>query len=271
MNLEFNRSFKYGDGIFESVRLLNGKVAFLNEHFERLIQSFEILGLEKPQPFSSTWFESEINMATSAMDQHADSPFWRVRMTFWRNAPGLYFPENNNCSWHVEATALTSENFTLNSTGLNIGICRDIKLACDMLSPLKSSSALPYVMAAIERKKMSWDDAIMLNCYDRVAEAVSSNIFILIGHKLYSPPLSEGPVNGVMRRVIMEHAGQLGLSVIESAIAPRLIYNADEIWLSNAIKGLQWVQSIQGLDHKYAKVYAEQMLPLLNQIALKNK
>jgi branched-chain amino acid aminotransferase len=277
-----NRSFKYGDGLFETLRFIDKKVVFLHQHFERLAIGLKTLKMSSPLGFSPNWIENEINKAISAIqkdgskqpqienDQHADLPYWRVRMTFWRESPGLYTPDSNNVAWQIEANPIPEGFFTLNKSGLKVGVYEQIKLSSDLLSPLKTTSALPYVMASIHKKEMGWDDALLLNYHHRIAEATASNIFLCQGNKLFTPSLSEGPVSGILRRLILETAVEIGLEPIETALTTEHFKNADEIWLTNAIHGVRWVESIQ-LDKGivYSNKTAAEMIKTLNSFAAK--
>lgn len=265
-DLSLNRSFKYGDGLFESLRVINSKVVFLNEHFERLSQGFDILSFDKPEDFSAEWFELQILNFIKEYNT-ANLSSWRVRITFWRNTPGFYYPENNTIAWEIETSALNQNCFLLNEKGLEIGIYKDVKISQDILSGIKSCSALPYVMAAMHKKKMGWDDALLLNSIGGIAEASSSNIFILKNGQLLTPSVAEGPVQGVCRRKIIESALELGLELIEGYLKTEDLYEAEEIWLSNAVSGIRWVKNFYGSDLLFQSSYAQKMTEILNRKA----
>jgi branched-chain amino acid aminotransferase len=265
-DLSLNRSFKYGDGLFETLRVINSKVVFLNEHFERLSQGFDILSFDKPVDFSAEWFELEILNFIKKYNT-ANLSSWRVRITFWRNSPGFFCPENNSISWTIETYPLTQSCFALNEKGLEIGIYKDVKISQDILSGIKSCSALPYVMAAMHKKKMGWDDALILNSIGGIAEASSSNIFILKKEQLVTPSVAEGPVQGVCRRKIIESAEELGLELTKGHITPEDLYEAEEIWLSNAVSGIRWVKNFYGSDLLFRSSYAQKMTEILNRKA----
>lgn len=265
-DLSLNRSFKYGDGLFETIRVINAKVVFLKEHFERLSNGFETLYFDKPEDFSADWLEQKILNFIEEQNT-ANLSSWRVRITFWRNSPGFYYPENNTIAWEIETSALNQNCFLLNEKGLEIGIYPDVKIAPDILSGIKSCSALPYVMAAMHKKKMAWDDALLLNLNGGIAEASSSNIFILKNGQLLTPSATEGPVQGVCRRIIIESALELGLELIEGHLKTEDLYHADEIWLSNAISGIRWVKNLSGTELLFQSFFAQKMTEILNRKA----
>jgi branched-subunit amino acid aminotransferase/4-amino-4-deoxychorismate lyase len=265
-DLSLNRSFKYGDGLFETLRVINTKVVFLNEHFERLSQGFDILSFDKPEDFSAEWLELEILNFIKEYNT-ANLSSWRVRITFWRNSPGFYYPENNTIAWAIETYPLIQSCFVLNEKGLEIGIYPDVKIAPDILSGIKNCSTLPYVMAAMHKKKMGWDDALILNSIGGITEASSSNIFILKNGQLVTPSVAEGPVQGVCRRKIIESAEELGLELTEGHITSEDLYDAEEIWLSNAVSGIRWVENLSGTELLFQSFFAQKMTEILNRKA----
>ena len=121
----------------------------------------------------------------------------------------------------------------------------DYKKSCQQLSNIKSGNALIYVLAGLYAKKNHFDDCLILNEHGRIAEAISSNVFIVKGETLYTPPLSEGCVDGVMRKVVIEKANENNIHVNEKAITQNEIQNADEVFLTNAINGITSIKLFQ--------------------------
>jgi len=263
VGLSLNRSFKYGDGLFETLRLTDSKVVFLKEHFDRLSHGFDILSFDRPSGFSAEWLEDQI-LNYIFEQNNANLARCRVRISFWRNSPGFFCPENNIISWNIETAPLSEESYLINKKGIEIGFYNDVKLSSDILSGIKTCSALPYVMAAMHKKKMGWDDALLLNSNGGIAEASASNIFILKNRQLITPSATEGCLSGVCRRKIIESSNELGLEIIEGHIQPQDLYLANEIWLTNVITGISWVKSIAGIDLQFASQYAEAMTDILN-------
>ena len=267
MDLSLNRSFKYGDGLFETLRVIDNKVIFLNEHFERLENGFHILGFDKPSDFSAKWFETQIINYLTENSISANLQNWRIRISFWRNATGFYCPENNTVALTIESSPLENASYKLNTQGFEIGIYKEVKISTDILSAVKSCSALPYVMASIYKKKMGWDETIILNSKDSIAEASSSNIFILKGKHLYTPSADEAALPGVCRRMIIETAGNIGLKVQECPLITADLEDADEIWLTNAISGIRWVNKLQWANQNFGFRLAASMTEELNKKA----
>jgi branched-chain amino acid aminotransferase len=100
-------------------------------------------------------------------------------------------------------------------------------------------------MAGIYRKHHGLDDVILLNENGLLCEASGSNVFIWYRDTLYTPALSEGCVDGVMRRIVMEVARENDIDVIEAQINPEILNEAEELFLTNAVHGMQWVLGYQ--------------------------
>ena len=143
---------------------------------------------------------------------------------------------------YEEAEKLENEKYTLNTKGLVIDIFDEFKKPLNKLSNLKTNNAIPYVLAGIYKKKRNLGDCILLNENNNIIEAVSSNIFTVKGKSMYTPSLEEGCLDGVMRNRIIDIALDMNYIVFEDAIlSVNDITAADEIFLTNAISGIQWV------------------------------
>lgn len=252
-----NRAFRYGDGLFESVRVFDdGKMPMLGRHWQRLKSGMEVLKFDIPPHFSAGFFEEEINRLTHG------SGCLRVRLSVFRTGGGLYAPETNIPSFLIEADILSSPAFTLNKKGLSIGIFEEVPVPAFPASRLqpwnfKTLNALPFVLAAIYRQEKGWDDCLLLNTANRVACGNSSNLFLIKDGGLITPPLSEGCVAGTMRNMVKDIAMQEGLEYLEAPVSNLDLAAADEIMLTNAIQGIRWVQHVENVPVVYGKKMIE--------------
>ncbi len=254
-----NRAFRYGDGLFESIRVFDGKMPFFDLHWHRLSMGFELLKYELPAFFSPNFFENEIQKLTQG---HGN---WRIRLTVWRGGAGLYTPESNIPEFLIEATPLPSAVFELNENGLNIGLFDQALLHHQPLSILKTTSALPYVLASIFKKENQLDDCLMPNTAGRPVCGSSSNFFWVKDDELSTPPLTEGCIAGTMRGAVLALAGQLGIMVSETPITMDELKVANEIFLTNAIQGIRWVQTIPDRSKPFNFKTARMLNDALNQ------
>ncbi len=233
-----NRSFRYGDGLFESMRWENGDIPFLDYHIERLTKGTKILKLEGEKLLDSFFIRQQVIQLVKR--NNLQGPV-RIRLSVFREGGGLYSPETNKAAFLIEAAALNVLVNSHNSAGIIIDIFKDHKKPINDFSQLKSNNALLYVMAGIYRKSLGFDEVILLNENGFLCEASGSNVFVWYQNALYTPALSEGCVDGVMRRVVMEVALKNDIQVIEAQINPGILNEAEELFITNAVHGVQWV------------------------------
>ena len=119
-----------------------------------------------------------------------------------------------------------------------------------MLANCKTNNHLPYLYAAHCAQKQKWNDAIILNPFHRVADTTIANIFIVKDNCIYTPPLSEGCIAGVVRRYIIESFSNT-FPIQEKLINIKDVVSADEVFTTNAIRGIQWVKSFEEKNYTY--------------------
>jgi branched-chain amino acid aminotransferase len=223
----------YGDLLFESILLKDGMLENLELHYQRLLNSAAILKMKLPNDFTFSFFESSIK--NEIRDRSIEEK-WRIRFTLYRKSNGFYLPENNDVAWDIEVFPLASIQPRKEKI---LGIYTDMYKTFHPLSNIKSGNALVYVMASIYANEQKWDDAFILNEAGRVCEASSSNFFWVKDGIWFTPPISEGCVEGVKRAEIMESR-----EIVELECEIEDLENADEIYLSNAIQGLVKVKQL---------------------------
>jgi branched-chain amino acid aminotransferase len=239
-----NRSFRYGDGLFETMRTVNGKVPLFNYHFDRLLRGMKALKIQTPTYFNVHYLKNEVQKTLDKM------PSARVRLAVWRESGGAYTPTNFNPDFLIESSPLPDKTFSINDLGLTIGIYANFRLQQTPVSAFKTANALPYILAGIFARENSFDDVLLLNTEGAVAEAIASNIFIVKDKKVTTPPLSVGCVGGVMRLYVMGLMQQKGVELAEKNITINDIETADEIFLTNALQGIRWVEKFKDNEFK---------------------
>jgi aminodeoxychorismate lyase len=251
-----NRAFRYGDGLFESIRTFKGKTPFYNYHFERLLRGMKALRMNIPTYFNPHYIKNELSKVIE------NQPNSRVRLAVYREDGGFYTPSTHNIDFLIESTPLPESKYLLNDLGLTIGVFKDYKLRQTPVSAFKTSNSLPYVMAGIFAKENSFEDILILNTEGFVAEGISSNIFIVKENKLITPPLSSGCVGGIMRQIVFETAQEQEISCVESNISVQDVEAADEVFYTNAMQGIRWVENFE------AKTYHNKMAQKLYELLL---
>jgi branched-chain amino acid aminotransferase len=234
-----NRGFRYGDGLFETIRVLDDHICLSGFHFERLFSSLAALQFDKPRFFTPDYLQDGI-LALCTKNNHRRSA--RVRLTVFRGDGGLYDMNSDALNFVIQTEALQQNGFTLAERGLMTNVFFDGRKSCDLYSNIKSNNFLIHAMAAFHVKKNQLDDSFILNSHDRVCETTISNVFCVINDTICTPPLSEGCVAGVMRRFLLEHLPRAGFLLKETALSIENIKQADEVFLTNAISGVRWVK-----------------------------
>jgi len=236
-----DRSYRYGDGLFETMRVVNGRILLSDLHFERLFSSLQTLKFEIPSHLSKDFFEMEI---TKLCQKNKCTDSARVRLSVSRGEGGLY-DGNNRFHYLIESWPLDDTMSKLNENGLVIDIYPDARKSIDKFSNLKSTSFLPYVMAAHWTKENKLNDALVLNSYERITDSTIANIFWVKNNIIFTPPLSEGCIAGVMRRYLLENSGLSGFTVKEQMLYTTDLQDVDEVFLTNVIRGIRWVKQFR--------------------------
>lgn len=255
-----NRAFRYGDGVFETMRLYKGRVLFSEKHFSRLVAGMEMLRLDYDSRLTEEWMcEEVLKLSRSARIFKSG----RIRFTVYRSGAGLYTPETNRFSFIVELEKLPAENFELNEKGYLVDLFTGVILPRNALSRLKTTNALPYVLAAVSKKENGLDETFLLNDEGGLVEGTSTNIFLVKNNKVFTPGLMEGCTEGVMRSVILELLKEQQISVTELTIPPQSLADADEVFLTNAVQGIRWVGGYK--QKRYYNQLAKKLNRLLNE------
>lgn len=233
-----NRGFKFGDGLFESMRMCNGKLKFPELHADRLHAGMKALKMDGYTLLDDYFLKQK---AAELVKKNKINGNARLRLTIYRNGEGLYTPQSNKVGYLLEASVLPNAEYELNAKGLIIDVYDEIHKPINKLSNYKTTNALLYVMAGLYQKRYSLDEALLLNQNGFLCESTSSNVFVVYQGQIYTPALSEGCVAGVMRNVVMKLAKQHQLPLIEAQINPQILNEAEEVFVTNAVSGIRWV------------------------------
>lgn len=256
-----NRSFLYGDGIFETIKVVDRKILFLEDHYFRLMASMRIVRMKIPKNFTMEFFESQILLLT---DKLSISESARVRITVFRNDGGFYLPEENTVSYIIEASALTSKEYKITTSNYEVDLFKDSFISKQLLSTLKTTSKILNVTASIFAQENDLNSCILLNEDKNVVETISGNIFMLMDNKLITPSISEGCLNGIMRKQVLKLINQFPeMQIEESSISPFDLQKADELFITNVIIGIQPITKYR--KKEYGSNLSQQLLDKINQ------
>ncbi len=234
-----NRGFSYGDGLFETMRYYDGRILNLLSHRNRLALGIRILRLTHPDRFMREWQDAAETLAAD-LNNNA-----RIRLTVFRSGAGFYLPESNQLEWLLQAYPMDQEPYP-ESAGLKTGLARTVRRPLWNLSSFKMLGSIPSVLARLEASEKGLDELAMLNFSGRLSSASQGNIFLWIDEALHSPLPGEGQVEGTMKQALLAACEKLGIRVISRQIPEKDLEKAEEIYVSNAISGLQYVAEFEG-------------------------
>ena len=235
--LDQNRGFLYGDGVFETLKIVGGKILFFEDHYFRLMAAMRIVRMEIPMNFTLEYLEEQV---LSLVEKNKIEQSARARITVYRNNGGLYLPTNNTVSFLIQTSAIENPVYSISEKEYEVDLYKDFYIPKQLLSTLKTTNKMIHVTGSIYAKENDLDNCILLNDSKNVVEALQGNLFMRMGNTLITPPISEGCLNGIMRKQILSLARkETNLEVVEQAISPFDLQKADELFVTNVIRGIQ--------------------------------
>lgn len=241
-----SRAFRYGDGLFESIKVISGMPNYFEDHFMRLTTGMKLLKLKPADDLSLTGLKNQIGRLLSA--NNCDSA--RVRITLFREGQGLYKPDSNGACWHISSSPDASSFFITTQPGLKLGLYdRDVKTTGE-ISTIKTLNSLVYVMGSLHAAENGFDDVFLLNTRGNIIESTNSNLFVVYQNAVVTPPVSEGCLDGVMRKNVIRIIREAGIQVNEVAVKENMVLEADELFLTNAIHGARLVGSFRTKNYQ---------------------
>lgn len=257
-----NRAFLYGDAVFETVKIINNKILFLEDHYFRLMSSMRIIRMEIPMNFTMEYLEEQI-LSLVAKNQVVNSS--RARITVYRNDGGYYLPQTNTVSFLIHALAIENTLYSIEKKEYEVDLYKDFYITKQLLSSIKTTNKIINITGSIFASENGLDNCLLLNDSKNIVEALQGNIFMLLGNKLITPPVSEGCLNGVMRNQILILAKKIeNLEVVEDIISPFDLQKADELFITNVIKGIQPITQYR--KKEFGTNISLQLLEKLNEM-----
>lgn len=247
---KLNRAMKFGDGVFETIRIVSGKPKYLDLHLERMQNGLKTLQINCSK--------GDVELLKVCIEQliikNEIDHGGVLRIIAQRSGLGKYAPELNQVFFYSETERVKDEVYKLNTKGLKLGVSEQTMIFANQFSNLKTLNAIPYVLAAKEKVESNFDELLLLNSNNKLVEATSSNVFFVLKDRVVTPSLKTGCVAGVMRSIVIDELNEMGLKVSEEEFGLEVLNEATEIFTTNAISGLQWVSSYQSKRYFKRKV-----------------
>ncbi|MFL2602391.1 MAG: aminotransferase class IV [Flavobacteriaceae bacterium] len=257
--LSNNRGFLYGDAVFETLKIVNNKILFWEDHYFRLMSSMRIIRLDIPETYTPEFLKENIIKIHQKKSLNGNS---RVRITVFRYSSGKYRPESNTSSFIISSEELKESNYILNNGDYKVDLFKDFYLDNQLISSIKSNNKIINVVASIYSNENGLKNCILLNKDKMVVEFINSNIFTVNQGKIYTPKLSSGCLNGVMRKNLINILRLNSFEVFEEDISTFDLTKSDEIFGTNIIQGLFSVTNYR--NKYYSNSISLKILNLLN-------
>ncbi|GAB5538792.1 MAG: branched-chain-amino-acid transaminase [Salibacteraceae bacterium] len=256
-----NRAYRYADGVFESIRLYNGVPVFWSKHYERLSYSLKVYGIDFRMTQDELKSVISATIAKNELRTHG-----MLRITVYRDGAGKYTPETNTGVLVVEAIPTAQSLYPMPVVRKKAKIYNEFKLPSNALGSFKGLNKTLHVLAAVSAKKEQCDEALLLNHQGVIGEALSSSVFCYTGSELITPPLSDGGLDGTLRKVIIQHQDFLEVKVIEQSVHPNEIMNFEEVWTTNAGSGISCITQLG--EYTYQDLKANETQAKLEALAV---
>lgn len=257
-----NRGFLYGDAVFETFKFANNTILFLEDHYFRLMASMRIVRMEIPMHFTLEYLEEQLLELVNAAEIKSAA---RIRMTVYRNEGGLYFPTAKSVSFVIQISPLPNQLYSINKDSYEVDLFKDFVITKQLLSTIKTTNKMINIVGSIYANENSLQNCLLLNNEKNVVEALNGNVFMLLNSKLITPPISDGCLNGIMRKQVLEIAKKMEtIEVVEESISPFDLQKADELFITNVITGIQPITKYR--KKEFASLFSEEITSKLNAL-----
>ena len=258
--IENNRGFLFGDSVFETIKVLPNKVLFLEDHYFRLMASMRICRMEIPLHFTMEFIEEQVLKLVPFLEK---GPAHRIRFSVFRKNGGFYKPNSREVDFLVTGLVLETANYQVHSNVYEVELYKDAYITKQLFSTLKTNNKIVHIAGSIFAEENDYENCLLLNDEKNVVEALQANVFMKIGNTLITPPISDGCLNGIMRKQILAIAKKLeGIDLIEKSISPFDLQKADELFLTNTIIGIQPITKYR--KKSYVSLISNEILKRLN-------
>lgn len=258
-----NRGYKYGDALFETIRVVNNNILFLEDHYFRLMASMRILRMDIPMNFTMEFFDQEILKTVKANNFKNNSA--RVRLNVDRGEGGKYLPNAQaSVSYNIVAETLIDVFYKVHPfENYKVDLYKDFYIAPGLLSGLKTNNKAIQVTGSIFAKENDFSNCLVLNTNKSIIEALNGNLFLVKENHIKTPPMEDGCLKGIMRLQILKILqNNPNYTIEETSISPFELQKADELFITNTIVGIQSIGQYR--KKKYNNKVATDILKNLN-------
>jgi len=226
-----NRALNYGDGFFETIKIINTKPFNFSAHYLRYCFACSVLKLD------CTENEESLLLHLNKLIKHNNIVNGSAKIYISRGGEGKYLPDSTSSDIIIRTN--DGLGFELN-TAISLFVFSDEVKTIGKISNIKSVNALVSVLGAIHAKENGFDNAILMNNEGNFIETTNSNIFLVKNEVVYTPPITDGCVDGAMRKWVVQN-----INVVERSIDITDIRDANEVFITNAVTGVTGVNRVE--------------------------
>jgi branched-chain amino acid aminotransferase len=226
-----DRGFTLADGVFETMRVRNGRVFRLDRHLSRLADALARLSIPSV-PDLKDWLLAAVRASSP------DDASVRLTVTRGVGPAGVAPPLEARPTVVVSVNTLPSFPASVYTAGLTAHIASGRRNERAMTAGLKTLAYTDVVAGLLEAQRTGADEALFLDTEEHCSEATSSNVFVWTGNTLVTPPLSCAVLPGITRAAVLELANTLGITATERAFATDDLFAATESFLTSSLRGI---------------------------------
>jgi branched-chain amino acid aminotransferase len=260
-----NRGFLYGDAVFETLRVVDQKPLFWEDHYFRLMASMRLMRMEIPMSFTPEFLLKELQKTLVSINSNAT----RIRLTVFRNSGGRYLPTSNDVQFLIVSEPLENDFFIADTSDYLVDLFKDFYVPTSLLSSLKTNNRSLNVIGSRYAQDNDLDNCILLNDQKQVVEFLNGNLFVVQGKTIKTPPVTSGCIKGIVRKQLIQCVNNHSDFTLEEAeISPFELQKSDELWVTNAIQGIRPVGRYR--KKNFANTVALRFVESLNNWAKKS-
>ncbi|MES2478067.1 MAG: aminotransferase class IV [Bacteroidota bacterium] len=244
-----NEAVRSRYGLYETMLMRDGIIELADLHWERLWTGMAVLGFSLPELYTADFFEKQVQELAVLKGVHS---LGRIRIQIYAESNEQPYQP----FFYIEATAVELSMTQWNDKGLIVGILEGFRKPIHLASNSKISHSQHIPLARKVMAENSWDDALLLNAEGRIIESSMANLFWIKDGQFYTSPLSEGCLAGTMRAWIIEQLKKQQFSLTEKALSEEELLQADEVFLTNSIRFVRWIEQIGETHFTYQKTKA---------------
>ncbi len=236
-----DRGFQYGDGLFETIEVCNGRLIFMLQHLNRLMLGCEKLGILAPSP-------QQLIHEAQRLIENSDKAVLKIIITRGSGGRGYKMPERIQPTRVLSLHPFPDYPPIFQQQGVNAIVCQQRLGLNPTLAGLKHLNRLEQVLARAEWNTADIQEGLLLDLQGYIVEGTMSNVFFVKNDTLYTPSLLQAGVAGILRDFVLQTAASLGVNTIQGLFTPEQLFTADEMFFTNSIIGIWAVKQLTGFN-----------------------